>query len=92
MGDTNAYNAFLCLNRMDRKDSMFKRNLYQQRRESMKMSLLLNYTEDYFVCGDDNYNWTSDTLDPLWVRAVSHNTFLHNQLKTLSLQYENDYY
>ena len=71
MGDTNAYyNAFLCLNRMDRKDSMFKRNLYQQRRESMKMSLLLNYTEDYFVCGNDNYNWTLDTLEEIWVRAV----------------------
>ena len=73
MGDTNAYyNAFLCLNRMDRKDSMFKRNLYQQRRESMKMSLLLNYTEDYFVVGDDKYNWTLDTLEELWVRAVHH--------------------
>ena len=87
----NFYDAFWCLNRMDRKDSMFRKSLFQKSIGSKKMSLLLNYTEDYFVCGDDNYNWTSDTLDPLWVRAVSHNTFLHNQLKALSLQYENDY-
>ena len=66
---------------MDRKDSMFEKNIYQRRTGSMKISLLLNYTEDYFVCGEDNYKWTLHTLEQLWVRAVSHNAFIHSFMK-----------
>ena len=69
-GYPNNYNDYLknlnllsCLNRMDKKDSMFTQNIFQRRTPAKKLSTLLNYTEDYFVCRNTTYDWTIATFE-----------------------------
>ena len=60
-------NMFVCLNRMDKKDKIFSKKVYPQKSKAKKLSLLLNYTEDYFVCRDDLHDWSFETLKNLSV-------------------------
>ena len=49
---------------MDQRESMFTKKVDQAQRktQSKNLNLLLDYTEDGFRCGNENYNWTYDTL------------------------------
>ena len=60
-------NMFVCLNRMDKKDTIFSKKVYPQKSKAKKLSLLLNYTEDYFVCRDDLHDWSLETFKNLSV-------------------------
>ena len=63
-----------CLNRVDCKDSLFTKNLNTGKLQAKKLSVLLNHTEDHFVCGNITYEWDFYTLYYLAVREIF---FLH---------------
>ena len=65
--DSETSNMFVCLNRMDKKDKIFSKKVYPQKSKAKKLSLLLNYTEDYFVCRDDLHDWSLETFKNLSV-------------------------
>ena len=62
-----ASDMFHCLNRMDQKDQIFSKKVFPIRLKGKKLSLLLNYTEEYFACGSDIYDWSYETLYNLTV-------------------------
>ena len=44
---------------MDERETIFKTTVYPQRERSIKISLTLDYTENYFYCNEkETYNWT----------------------------------
>ena len=55
-------NVFDCLNREDESESLFKRPVHQNRRQSPKISLVLNYTEDHFFCNEVPHNWSVEVV------------------------------
>ena len=62
-------NDYNCLNRADRTDSIFTKKLNTGRLQARKLSILLNHTEDHFVCGNETYKWEYDTLRHLLIKV-----------------------
>ena len=58
-----ATDTFNCLNRMDKKDEIFSKKVFPIKPKGKKLSILLNYTKDYFVCnGNYTFDWSYETL------------------------------
>ena len=67
-GTLKSQNWFDCLNREDESNTIFRKTVYPVREQSLKISLLLNYTTEYFYCNEDEiYNWTVDGINQMGV-------------------------